>query len=233
LGAGGSGVVHPAWIFWLIRGNGHTILFDSGFHRSRFLHKYTIIDYLQPDKALLASGVKPDEVTDVIISHAHFDHMGGIDLFPNAKLWIQRDEFLYYTVDAWQPGGNHLGVDPDDVAELVKLNTEGRVHLINGDNVELLPGIRAFTGARHTYASQFIRVDGNPPFVLASDSCFFAANLAEKIPSPTFSKVDRETNLATQTRMISLAGSIDRVICGHDGAGFRGSEPEERVATVR
>jgi hypothetical protein len=55
----------------------------------------------------------------------------------------------------------------------------------DGDNVEIFPGIRACTGARHTYASQYLRVDGNPPFVLASDNCYLYRNIAEHKASAT------------------------------------------------
>src|SRR4029077_2420770 len=75
----------------------------------------------------------------------------------------QREEFRYYTGEAWQPGGNHGGIDPEDVQQLVGLNTGGRLQLVDGDDVEIFPGIRAYTGARHTYASQYLRVDGDPP----------------------------------------------------------------------
>ena len=74
-------------------------------------------------------------------------------------MWIQKEEYRYYTMEAWQPGGDHGGIDPEDAKELVQLNTEGRMHLVDGDNVEIFPGIRAYTGARHTYASQYLRVD--------------------------------------------------------------------------
>ena len=40
-----------------------------------------------------ALGIKPEDVTDVIISHVHWDHLDGIDLFPRARVWIQREEF--------------------------------------------------------------------------------------------------------------------------------------------
>ncbi len=110
---------------------------------------------------------------------AHWDHMDGIDLFPKATVWIQKQEFAYYTGDAWQPGGRHGGIDPEDVKALVQRNTEGHLRLVDGDNVEILPGIHAYTGARHTVASQYIRVGGDPPFVLASDNCYLYRNLAE------------------------------------------------------
>src|SRR5208283_3374087 len=130
----------------------------------------TIKDYLSPDQAVRLAGLKPEDVTDVVISHAHWDHMGGIDLFPNAVIWIQQEEFRYYTGPAWQPGGDHDGIDPDDVLELVKRNTEGRVRLIDGDDVKIIPGLRVYTGGRATFASLSLRAEGRPTFVLASEN---------------------------------------------------------------
>jgi glyoxylase-like metal-dependent hydrolase (beta-lactamase superfamily II) len=223
------------YAFWLIRGGGRNILFDSGFHRERWFKEWTIANYMRPDEAVKLAGVKPEEVTDVVISHAHWDHMGGIDLFPKAAVWIQKEEFRYYTCDAWQPGGNHGGIDPEDVKELVQVNTEGRLHLIDGDNVEIFPGIRAYTGGRHTYASQYLRVEGNPPFVLASDNIYLWRNLTERQASAmgVFSEADQPANIKNQARMIELAGSPDRVIPGHDALQFQRFPTVGRVARIR
>ncbi|MFI4888938.1 MAG: MBL fold metallo-hydrolase [Steroidobacterales bacterium] len=189
---------------WLIRGGGRTILFDSGFHRSRWFKYFP--------------------VTDIVISHAHWDHLGGIDLFPKATVWIQKDEYRYYTADAWQAGGDHGGIDPDDVRELVRLNTEGRMRLVDGDDVEITPGIRAYLGARHTFASQYLRIDGATRFVLASDNVYLYRNLAEHKASATFTDADWPANIKSQQRMIELAGSSERVVPGHDPAQ---QEPRE------
>jgi glyoxylase-like metal-dependent hydrolase (beta-lactamase superfamily II) len=225
--------IDTIYAVWLIRGGGRNILFDSGFHRERWFKQWTIKDYLRPDEAVRLTGVQPEEVTDIVISHAHWDHMGGIDLFPKAVVWIQKDEFAYYTGPAWQPGGRHGGIDPEDVQQLVKLNTEGRLRLVDGDDIEILPGIRAYTGSRHTFASQFIRVAGNPPFVLASDNVDLYRNLAEHKPSGTFSKEDYAANVKNQERMIQLAGSPDRVIPGHDALQFLRFPTQGRVAQIK
>ncbi len=185
------------------------------------------------DDGFRVAGVKPEEVTDVVISHAHWDHMGGIDLFPKATVWIQKEEFRYYTGEAWQPGGNHGGIDPDDVRELVRINTEGRLRLVDGDDVEILPGIRAYTGGRHTYASQYLRIDGAPPFVLASDNVYLYRNVASRLPSATFSDADHAANLAAQRRMIDLAGSPDRIVPGHDALQFQKFPVQGRIAQIR
>jgi glyoxylase-like metal-dependent hydrolase (beta-lactamase superfamily II) len=225
--------VDIAMVVWLIRGGGHTILFDSGFHRETFLKEFAMKDYLLPDLAVKTASVEPDQVTDVVISHAHWDHMGGLDLFPKAQVWIQKDEYRYYTMDAWQPGGDHGGIDPEDVKELVKLNTEGRVHLIDGDNIEIFPGIRAYTGSRHTYASQYLCVQGKLNYVLASDNVYFYLNLSSHLASATFSDADHAGNIAQQARMIELAGSVDRVVPGHDALQFHRFPTTGRVAKIK
>jgi len=225
--------INIAMVVWLIRGGGRNILFDSGYHRDTFLKYFPSTDYIRPDEAVKLAGVQPEEITDIVISHAHWDHMGGIDLFPKATVWIQKEEFRYYTVDAWQSGGNHGGIDPEDVQQLVKLNTEGRLHLVDGDNIEIFPGIRAYTGARHTYSSQYLRVEGNPPFVLASDNCYLYRNLAEHKASATFSEADQAANIKNQSRMIELAGSADRVVPGHDMLQFQKFPTQGRIAKIK
>ena len=222
-----------AMVLWLIRGGGRNVLFDSGYYRDSWLKEFPAADYLRPDEAVKLAGVAPEDVTDIVISHAHWDHLGGIDLFPKATVWIQKAEFAYYTGDAWQPGGKHGGIDPEDVKALVQRNTEGRLRLVDGDDIEILPGIRAYTGARHTFASQYIRVAGNPAFVLASDNCYLYRNLAEHKASATFSEADRPANLANQERMIALAGSADRVVPGHDPRQFERFPTQGRIARIR
>lgn len=233
MGAPKDEKINIAMVVWLIRGGGRNIVFDSGYHRDTFLKYFPATEYIRPDEAVKLAGVQPEEITDVVISHAHWDHMGGIDLFPKAVIWIQKEEFRYYTGDAWQPGGNHGGIDPEDVSVLVRLNTEGRLRLVDGDDIEILPGIRAYTGARHTYASQYLRVEGNPPFVLASDNCYLYRNLAEHKASATFSDADWPANIKNQERMIQLAGSPDRVIPGHDALQFQKFPTQGRIAKIK
>ncbi len=225
--------IDAAAVIWVLRGNDRTILFDSGFHRTTFLENFPVKDLIRPDRAVELAGVSASEVTDIIISHAHWDHMGGIDLFPNATIWIQEEEYNYYTSEAWQPGGNSENIDAEDVIILVRKNTDGNVRQIKGDGVEILPGITAYTGARHTFASQYIRIGGSRPYVLASDNCYLYRNLEEMEPiAITFSDSDRDANKAALERMIGLAGSLDRVVPGHDPEQFTRFPTEGRVARI-
>ncbi len=222
-----------AMVLWVIRGGGRVVLVDSGFHRASWFDRFRVEDYLNPREAVALLGVDGAQVSDLIVSHAHWDHMGGIDLFPDATIWIQAAEFGHYTGPAWQAGAGGGGADPSDLVELVRRNTEGSVQLIQGDDVEILPGIRVYTGARHTFASQYVLVEGNEPVLLASDNAYLYRNLRDLRPVATFTPADTVANKAAIARMIDLVGDTSRVIPGHDPAQFRRFPTDGRVARIR
>lgn len=222
-----------AMVFWLIEGNNHVILFDTGFHRSQWFERFQIRDFISPDEAIRLAGVAPEEVTDIVVSHAHWDHMGGIDLFPNATIWIQAAEYDHYTGDAWQEGRRGGGSDAADLLELVRRNTMGSVRLVRGDSVELLPDIRVYTGARHTFASQYLTVGTGTVTLLASDNAYLYRNLERMRPVATFTPDDTTANLAALQRMLQLAGGVDNVIPGHDPAMFERYPTIGRIARIR
>lgn len=209
-----------AMMIWLVRGNGRNILLDSGFYHERFVKDPSVKGFIKPSDALRPLGLKPENVTDVIISHMHWDHADGMDLFPNARIWIQKGELEYYAGEAWQSKETHGGIDPEDVLTLVKLNTEGRVGMVNGDAREILPGITCYTGGRHTYASQYIGVNTKAgTVVLASDNMYLYENLEKHVPiAETF---DAASNLRAQDRMKQLAASPALIVPGHDPEVFK------------
>jgi glyoxylase-like metal-dependent hydrolase (beta-lactamase superfamily II) len=149
----------------------------------------------------------------------HWDHAGGIDLFPTARVWIQKDEYDYYTSDAWQSRTTHGGIDADDVLEIVKRNTQGKVSFVRGDDETSLSGILFGVGGKHTWASQFIAVQTRGRVaVLASDNMYLYENLDAH--APIAQTLDAASNLRTQDRMRSLAGEPRLLVPGHDPAVF-------------
>ena len=78
---------------WLLKGpGGRNILVDSGFYRDKFFKQWNVKDFIKPSEAVARFGVKPEEITDVIITHMHWDHADGADLFPKARVWIQKED---------------------------------------------------------------------------------------------------------------------------------------------
>ena len=213
--------VDIAFTVWPIRdpASGRVLLVDAGFYRDKFVQRWKPQDYARPSEALQSGlGIAPDKVTDIIITHSHWDHADGADLFPNATIWIQKDEYEHY-IDELGKVRNSGGVDAADATMFAALKAAGRIRLVEGDNQEIAPGIRVYTGGKHTFASQYVGVttrDGT--VIVASDNAYLYKNLEERLPIAQ--TLDRAMNLEAQARMLQLAGSPARVIPGHDPAVF-------------
>lgn len=204
-----------AMMVWLLRGStGRKVLIDAGFYRDRFVSRWKPADYRSPAQAIAAAGVRPEEISDIIVTHVHWDHLDGADLFPNARIWIQRAEYEHHV----GPGGARLdrAIDSADADMLDRLRRAGRVRLIDGDQ-EILPGIKVYTGGKHTFASQYavVRTAGGS-VVIASDNAYLYENLERQLPIAQ--TLDAESNRAAQRRMIELAANPRLIVPGHDPA---------------
>lgn len=205
---------------WLLKGsNGRRVLVDSGFYRKKFVERWKVRDFRSPAEAVAAAGVRADEITDVIISHAHWDHVDGADLFPKATVWIQREEYRYYTGEAWHARGTHGGVDEEDMAALLAINMAGRLRFVDGDDQEPIPGLRCYTGGRHTWASQYVgAATASGTVVLTSDNVYLYENVEKRVPIAQ--TLDAASNLKAQDRIRALAAALDMIVPGHDPAVF-------------
>jgi glyoxylase-like metal-dependent hydrolase (beta-lactamase superfamily II) len=229
-----------AMTVWLIRGNGRNILVDSGFYRPQFFKQFTVAGFIKPSEAVGQPGIMPagqpaltpDDITDVVITHMHWDHADGMDLFPKTRIWLQKDEYTFYTGEAWQNPRTHGGIDPDDVLAAVKLNLAGRVTLVNGDAQQILPGITCYIGGKHTFQSQYVGVNTKAgTVILASDNMYLYENLEKHVPIAQ--TLDAASNLRAQDRMKQLATSPRLIVPGHDPAVFeKFPKVSERVVRI-
>jgi glyoxylase-like metal-dependent hydrolase (beta-lactamase superfamily II) len=95
------------FMVWLIKGAGKNILVDAGFLKDIPQGKYfEIVNYIRPDSALAKVALKPEDITDIILTHPHWDHIDGVGLFPKAHIWVQKDDYGYFVGAAWQNGNN-------------------------------------------------------------------------------------------------------------------------------
>jgi glyoxylase-like metal-dependent hydrolase (beta-lactamase superfamily II) len=216
-----------AFIVWVLKptgraasGDTHTVLFDAGFYREKFLTQWKPFDFVKPSDAVGRVGIRPADVTDIVISHIHWDHLDGADLFPRARVWLQRDEYEHYVDASGMPRAE--AIDTVDAQMLARLRRAGRIGLIDGDAQAVLPGITAYTGGRHTYASEYIAVQTpHGVVVLASDNMYTYENLAKHVPiTATFSPADSTSNLRAQDRMRGLAADPRFILPGHDPTIF-------------
>lgn len=211
------------FMVWLIKGNnGKNILVDAGFLKGVEGSKdYGVINYIRPDSMLFGVGLKASDITDVILTHPHWDHMDGIDLFPNAKVWVQKEDYNYFVGNAWQKNGRTWGFNKSDVRKLVELNLAGKVTLVNGDDKEIIPGIKVYTGSRHTFNSQYVLVkSGVEKIILASDNVYTYYNLDHLKSATKNATFDTKGYIKEMGRMKTLVSNIKFIIPGHDALVF-------------
>jgi len=213
-GADPAGTVDTAFMLWMVRGHGRTILVDAGFYREQFVARWHPVDHVKPSLAIARLGIQPADVTDIIITHLHWDHVDGVDLFPNARVWIQEDELRHYAAEAHDKPSN-AGVFAEDLRVLDDLGKRGRVTLIHGNDQTIFPGIVAYTGGKHTFQSQFVSV-ATPvgTVVLASDNVYLYENIDRH--APITGALDAASNLRAQDRMKQMVPDVKFIIPGHD-----------------
>ena len=210
------------FMLWLIKSNnGKNILVDAGFLKDvEEAKNFGVTDYIRPDSMLLGVGLKATDITNIILTHPHWDHMDGVDLFPNAQVWMQKEDYNYFVGAAWQKEGGG-DFNKRDVRKIVELNLSGKLTLIDGDDKEVVPGIKVYTGSRHTFNSQYILVkSGAEKIILASDNVYTYYNLDNLKSAPKDATYDPTGYINAMKRMKTLVSNIKYIIPGHDALLF-------------
>jgi glyoxylase-like metal-dependent hydrolase (beta-lactamase superfamily II) len=174
-----DGLVDLPFSFVLARNGARNVLIDTGFMQDdhSFSRKFGIPYWISPLRMLGELGIGPEAVTDIFVTHAHFDHMGSIGEFPNAHIFIQKSELLsWYEAIALPKRFAHLTaiIDPDNLRSALEASIEHRVTLIDGDRDGVLPGIHARLGSGHTIGQQFILIDTAAGRRVISGDCVYS-----------------------------------------------------------
>jgi glyoxylase-like metal-dependent hydrolase (beta-lactamase superfamily II) len=205
---------------WLVRHSKETVLFDTGLHpdlahspdtMGRLASLFTAIleDGQSIRGRLQEAGVDPDSPLTVILSHCHFDHVGGLCELPNARLIVQRAE--------WQAASEEGGVTYDPA--LYDLGHE--VTTVEGDHDLFGDGsITCLATPGHSAGHQSLRVvTADGPVVLASDACYFVRTL-DGGALPSFGH-DLEEQKRSLERLRAERSAGAEVIPGHDAEVWR------------
>ncbi len=214
--------VNIDFVIWLMKGNnGKKILLDAGFLPDiEDAKDFNVTHYVRPDSALAKLNLKGEDITDIILSHPHWDHIDGLGLFPKAHIWIQKEDYNYFVGASWQKDGNNGGFNKRDIRMLVDLNLAGRLTLVDGDQ-EIFPGINVYTGSRHTFNSQYVLVKSHKnKIVLASDNIWVYYSLEHIRPPSAGGTFDTTAYKKSMLKMKSLASDEKFIIPGHDAKMF-------------
>jgi N-acyl homoserine lactone hydrolase len=167
---------------WLVRTSGGTILFDTGVSpravpglmRNDRLARFTEEDAL-PNR-LLSIGLTPNDVDMVVLSHLHYDHAGGADLFTKSLLIAQKDEYSY----AHYPASFFASFYYRKNFDLPGYTWR----LLDGDE-EIAPGVTVLRTDGHTpgHQSLMVSLPESGPVILTGDACYWHEHVEkERVP---------------------------------------------------
>ncbi len=169
----------------LLKGSGRNILIDVG-NGGDFVAKYgdklgskfaELYNVKEGGVSLLSSlernGLKPDDVTDVILTHLHFDHAGGstqnhdgkiVPTFPKAKYHVQRRNLETAKNPNVREKASYFAINFEPLIE------RGQLNIIDGAREELLPGISVLISDGHTQGQQMVKIsDGQKTLLYCGD----------------------------------------------------------------
>ena len=202
------------YYFWYIKGDGVDILVDTGVSPELAKSK-NVPSYTNPAEMLCSLNLHPDTIKHVVLTHMHWDHASGIKLFPKAKVYVQKKEYLFWLKDemAARPPFKFLA-DEATNTYLSSLEGSTRMVLLDGDT-KILPGIECLLAPGHTVALQAVAVNtAKGTAIIGSDCAHVFQNYQEEWPSSIF--VDMAECLRSYDKLKKKVSSIDLLFPGHD-----------------
>jgi glyoxylase-like metal-dependent hydrolase (beta-lactamase superfamily II) len=192
----------PVYAFLITHPTKPPVLFDTGLHPD--FHEKLYLDLFANSvpagqdigSRLEQSGVVPNGLGGVILSHGHYDHAGGLPLIGDVPVFVHRDEDL----SAVEAGRD--------------IRRTGDVHDVFGDG-----SVELFATPGHTRGHQSLRVRrfGGGHDVLAGDACYFCRSLGRTDADQPHA-FDKPLFVESKKRLAAMQAAGDFVIPGHDEA---------------
>ncbi len=202
------------YYIFVIRGGGETIVVDCGVD-PQLAKQRNLADYVNPADALKRMDIDAARVKHLIVTHVHFDHISGIQLFPKADIYIQEKEFNFWVKSPVARRAPFLFVT-DSVANRYLARQEGkkRLRLIRGDK-KILPGIELLLAPGHTVGLQAVAVNtAKGEAIVGSDLAHTFVSYKTDIPSAIIT--DLVAWMKSFDKAKARASSPELLFPGHD-----------------
>ena len=201
------------YFIWVLKSGKEVILVDAGYDQAEAIRRDRPI-IREPAAALHGIGLKPEDITTLIVTHLHYDHAGGLSQFPNATIHMQSAEMAYATGPCMCHDTLRMPFSADHVCEAVKRVYSGRVFFHDGDG-EVADGVTVHCIGGHSRGLQAVRVRTVSGWLcLASDAAHYYENVFSRKPFPIV--VDMQNMLDGFDRIQALVSHRGLLIPGHD-----------------
>jgi glyoxylase-like metal-dependent hydrolase (beta-lactamase superfamily II) len=211
-----DGPMEMDYFFWVIQGGeAGPVVVDTGFSRDGGEARGRTM-FIDPREALAELGIARSDAPPVIITHAHYDHIGNLSHFNESRVIVARAEAEFWA----SPHARHAlfrhAVEESELQALAAAIGEGRAVLVD-DHYQVAPGIQVLRVGGHTPGQSVVVVQtAAGPVVLASDAVHYYEEMQRDMPfSSVASLVDMYAAFAELKAMLS-DGRAAHVVSGHD-----------------
>ena len=210
-----DGPIEMDYFFWLIRNRARTIVIDTGFSLAggAARNRTMLID---PREAFEALGIRPADEPVVVVTHAHYDHIGNLSHFARSPIIIARQEIEFWAGPHARRAQFHHSVQDEELRDLRNAVAEGRVTTFD-DRFSVADGVEMLRVGGHTPGQSVITVRTTAGSVLlGSDAIHYYEEYDRDMPFISAANlVDMYAGFDTVRSMVS-DGRVGHVITGHD-----------------
>lgn len=210
-----DGPIGMDYFVWIVRNAERTILVDTGFsrHGGESRGRDVLID---PPELYARLGVRSELSPLVVITHAHYDHIGNLALFPTSTVVIAEREFAFWTGPLGARALFHHSVEDSELEYLTRRHREGTLTVFD-TRYEIVPGVEVIEIGGHTPGQSVVRVNTSDGVVLlASDAVHYYEELERDMPFSSVTNVADMYAGFDRIRGMAASGEIDLVVSGHD-----------------
>lgn len=210
-----DGPIGMDYFVWVIRNAQRTILVDVGFsvaggeNRKRTFLK-------SPEEIYAALGIDIEAEQTIIVTHAHYDHIGNLDKFPTSKILIAQAEYDFWDSPMGRRAQFAWSTEDEEIDALRAAHAQGRVTTFSG-SIEVAPGIEVIEFGGHTPGVSVVKVktaDGN--VLLASDTIHYYEEYEADLPFAYVADLPQMYAGFDRIRALVDAGEIQHIVTGHD-----------------
>ncbi|MDR5698704.1 N-acyl homoserine lactonase family protein [Agromyces aerolatus] len=211
-----DGPIGMDYFVWVIRNDERTILVDTGFSRAGGANrKRTFVK--DPSEIYAALGIDTEAEQTIVVTHAHYDHIGNLAMFPKGEIVIAQAEYDFWTSGLGERAQFRWSTEDEEIEQLRLAHAEGRVRTFTG-SLELAPGVELIELGGHTPGQSAVRVaTSEGDVLLASDAVHYYEELDDDLPFAFVADLPKMYAGFDRVREL-MADGVAHVVPGHDPA---------------